>query len=233
MTAALRARAGRRATAAPAAHPARDIRPQRLHCFFSAMVGPSQRGSCGGTPFNGGPEVRDCHFPDGRRYRRDRLLHLRLSNRADTADAEGFNLRELAGIQREASAADSVIENWKTIVRIRRRMPRCDDRRLNGARQKRYKAQLLQAAHQRLAVTAIACPATGNAALCLELLERASKRCNDRSWRRESPLLGTHIRLPLIVKVERERMTVPFARFQRALAHDGETHSRNTLQTLS
>src|SRR5436190_886228 len=149
MTAALRARAGRRATAAPAAHPARDIRPQRLHCFFSAMVGPSQRGSCGGTPFNGGPEVRDCHFPDGRRYRRDRLLHLRLSNRADTADAEGFNLRELAGIQREA------------------------------------------------------------------------------------PLLGTHIRLPLIVKVERERMTVPFARFQRALAHDGETHSRNTLQTLS
>src|SRR5262245_25591833 len=79
----------------------------------------------------GGPALPDAVLAHRIADRIDRLLHLVGTDRADAADAERFDLRELARVEDEALVADAVVELLERVRRVDGRMERQDDRRLH------------------------------------------------------------------------------------------------------
>src|SRR6478736_9458181 len=108
---------------------------------------PGLRGLDGGRR-----DLADAQIRQGVAHRIDGVTHLVGPYRADAPDPEGFELRQLAGIENEALVAHLVVERLERIARVRRRMEGHDNRRLDARIEKRPEAHFLHPCDQGLAV---------------------------------------------------------------------------------
>ena len=127
---------------------------------------------------------------------------------------------------------DGIVEILEDVAGTVGREERDDDRRLNGRGQKALQSEPGHAFDQGAAVLGVAGSARHEPAL-LEVLRDRRIECRHHVRRRRVAPLSRFLHVdPLVIQVERERVAVPLAAFERLAPHDDEAHAGRTLETL-
>src|SRR4029434_2529213 len=160
------------------------------------------------------------HFAD----RGDKVAHVCRVDADDRSDPKAVGLAQLSGIDDEAARTETLIEIFKSEVRIIRVTKGGDDVALALCGQVIDETKPAHSRPQCLVISAVARGANGDAAFFAQFFERSGEGEERMRGRREAELAIPFKTFPLCEQVKTDASGTAFGRYERFASrqHDGE-----------